>query len=158
MLFRSTNDINRFTIITLLIIQICGSIFGLGRTFWESNPYSYAKNASEFLSSLCQKNVILVAENDLSSSAISAYLPSFRFFYLNRSEYGTFTSWKVGDFGKKVSSWSEIRIESADVVPCAYVLPVDSKAEPPNTFQVVRFSGSIWGDDYKIVYPRNGKT
>lgn len=143
----------RVVVYTLFAIQIAASFFGLGKTFWQDSVYSNASKASAFISKICDDNSVIVAENDLSSSAMSAYLPDYRFFYLNRFSFGTFTSWKHSDFGKRVTSWSEIELKSLGLSPCAYVLPLDSRALPPSKFKVVSFTGSVWGDDYIIVLP-----
>lgn len=149
---KSFVDFKHFVVMTLLVCQILGSIFGLGKTFWGSKPYSNSFVASSFLSKICTGNKTIVAESDLTASALAAYLPQYRFFYLNREEFGSFTSWKAKDYGYKASSWSEVVNRSSSIVPCAYVLTLNSHAIPPSNYAIRIFQGSVWGDDYQIAF------
>ena len=84
--------------------------------------------------------------------SIAAYLPKARFYYINRGEYGSFTSWKSAYFGKMAISWEQILFDSKDISPAAYILPLNSKALPGGDFESQIFGKSIMGDDYQIVY------
>jgi len=148
----SSTDIGKLAVTIFLLIQVAGSFFGLGRTFWGEAPYSNAENASVFISTICAENKLIVAESDLSSSAISAYLPDFSLFYLNRERFGTFTSWKASDWTNPILSWMEVESRSGGLSPCAYILLGNSPIQPPAGFSKARFLGSIWGDNYLIVY------
>jgi hypothetical protein len=136
----------------ILSLQIMGSLLGLGNNFNSDFSYSNAGKAANFIESICGMKCIVVAENDLSASAISAYLPSAKFFYANRGEYGSFTSWRNKHYGKLTNSWNELLAKSVNVSPDVFVLPLNSSAVPPTNFRIKTYRHSIWGDDYQIVY------
>lgn len=139
-------------IISILLIQTSGSLFGLGKTFWGATPYSNSATTSKFLEDKCKNNFLIVAENDLLASSLSAFLPKYHFYFLNRQEFGTFTSWKAKDYGRKMSTWGEVQRKKGNLYPCAYIFTLQSNALPPRDFKFVKFQNSVWGDDFLVVY------
>lgn len=142
----------KVVLIIILIIQTSGSIFGFGKTFYDNRPYSNAEQAASYISELCKDKCTLVAENDMSASAITAFLPSKKIFYYNRNEFGTFASWKIDEFGKYSGGWEEMATRVEVFKNKIFILPTNTKVLIPQDYKTEVFFGSVWGDDYILAW------
>jgi hypothetical protein len=142
----------KIVLIIILLIQTSGSIFGLGKTFYDQRPYSNSENVASFLEEICDKECTLVAENDMSASAITAFMPGRKIFYINRSAFGTFASWKIDEFGKYSNGWNDLADDVKSFEENIFILPTDSKVLIPENYHKKVFVGSVWGDDYILAW------
>jgi hypothetical protein len=139
-------------LVIILLIQTSGSIFGFGKTFYDKPPYSNAQTVALFINEICDRQCTLVAENDMSASALTAFMPGRKIFYFNRSEFGTFASWKINEFGKYSDGWDDLVADVRSFKKIIFIFPTDTNVLIPENYNKKVFADSVWGDDYILAW------
>lgn len=142
------------TIVSLIVaFQLLGTVFGNGKDFRSSTPYSNSKSAAEFVYSVCSKDCVLVSDNSIYSSSISAYLGGKPIYSLPEKDFVTYKKWK--EFRGEVS-WNAL-VKALEKYPksLAIISTLDLSKKPEELVLLKYFSSSVWGDNYAI-YKRKG--
>jgi hypothetical protein len=139
---------NRIVISLIIILQLLGSIFGIGKDFRNSIPYSNSKSASIYIDSICKESCVLIADNSVYSSSISAYLKAKSIYSLPEQDFVTYKKWQ--NFDGEVS-WNAIS-NALRKYPnsIALVSTLDLSKKPEELVLIRNFAPSIWGDNYSV--------
>jgi len=132
-----------------LLLQVTGTIFGYGVSFYEKKPYSNISAAAKYVSRACIDHCQIIEDSGVFAAGISASLKGREIFTVDRNDFGTFAIWKKGFYS--TPSWSEI-LAATDRFPNSIIVTteLDRNTAPANLKLLAKFAPSVWGDDYYI--------
>jgi hypothetical protein len=147
--FQFSGFILKFFVAAIILLQILGTLFGLGTDFRSSIPYSNSKSAASFVQELCTESCTLVTDNSVFSSSISAYLGARSIYSLPDKEFVTYKKWR--SVNGEVT-WDAL-LREMNMYPdaLAVISTLDLKEKPRDLKILKEFSPSIWGDNYTIL-------
>jgi hypothetical protein len=126
----------------------------LGRDFEPGKTYSNIADAGKLIALNCS-NCVVVTNSSLYGASVASFIRPTKVFALDANQYVDFTIWKRS-FLLNVSvnelESRALRFENP------ILLTTQIESLNPNQFKLAgSFSGSVWGDDFKIYTVVNNK-
>lgn len=137
----------KYGILVLFSLQIIGTIFGSGKDFESTKTYSNIANASDYIQKNCT-NCVVLTDSSVFGSPIASFIRPTKVYALDTLQFVDFAIWKK-TYMREVD---QIEIEEEALkFDDVLVVTSQSKLLNPAKFKLVKtFSGSVWGDDYRI--------
>lgn len=141
------NNFLTVSVSIILMLQIFGSINGIGRNFQGDSNYSNIRKTAEYIA---QKypGATVISESQVFGTPLYAYLKPEKIYFPSIQDYSYFTSWKKTEFrdvSKDELISAALQFKKAIIVTSYFPEIKDSR--------VIRdrgFTGAVWGDNFQI--------
>jgi hypothetical protein len=130
----------------MLILQVCGSVNGLGRDFHGIANYSNIRNTAEYIL-LKYPGAIVVSDSQVFGTPLYAYLKPDRIFFPSTGKFSYFTSWKSSEF--RVVTEEELLTVALNFENSIIVTSRFLEFQDPRVRKAESFSGAVW-ENYHI--------
>ena len=147
---RAITDRSKFLIYsigTILILQVCGSVIGPGKDFHGDSNYSNIRKTAEYIS-LRYPGYTVVSDSQIFGTSLYAYLKPAGIFFPSTGKFSYFTSWKSSEFRdlkEEELITAALKFENSIIVTSFF-----QKIEDPRVRMVRAFTGAVLGDDFQI--------
>ena len=135
---------------TILVLQVVGSLFGVGRDFEAVKVYSNISVASEFIRVNCD-DCTLITASSVYGSPLASFIRPTKVYSVDVEDYVYFTTWKASNFRKVIES--DIQ-ESISKFSQVLVVTTQMKPLSSENFRLIgSFNNAVWDDDFQIYVP-----
>jgi hypothetical protein len=136
-----------FPVVIILIMQIMGSINGLGKDFKANSNYSNIRMTAEYIMKEYPDSTV-ISESQVFGTPLFAYLKPEKVYFPSIQSYSYFTSWKNSEFRDVTQDEmisAALKFKKSIIVTSYYPEIID-----PRVVKGKAFTGAVWGDNFQI--------
>jgi hypothetical protein len=136
-----------FPVVIILILQILGSINGLGKDFKGDSNYSNIRTTAEYIMKEYPGSTV-ISESQVFGTTLFAYLKPEKVYFPSIQNYSYFTSWKSSEFRDVTQDElisAALKFKKSIIVTSYYPEIIDSRV-----LKGKAFTGAVWGDNFQI--------